>query len=76
MGTKLQELGIDRLSIDERLALVEEIWSTICAEPGAFTLSDEQRRELERRLEEDDRDPAAAVSWDELKRSVVRRLKE
>lgn len=74
MGSKVQDLGIDRLPIEERLALVEEIWSTICAEPGAFVLTDAQRRELEQRRAEDDRGPEAAAAWDEVKRSFLQRL--
>ena len=75
MGTKLQELGIDRLSLEDRLALVEEIWATICSEPGTFALSSEQRRELERRLEEDEHDPDAGMAWEEVKHAALQRLK-
>ena len=50
MGISVKTLGIDRLNVDERLALVEEIWATICVDAKAFPLTDEQRAELDRRV--------------------------
>jgi putative addiction module component (TIGR02574 family) len=38
-------LGIDRLSVDERLALLSEIWDSIATEPGPPHLNDAQRRD-------------------------------
>ena len=46
-----------KLSVPERLDLVEAIWDTIAADPAALPLSDEHREELDRRLEEFERDP-------------------
>ena len=40
-----------KLSISDRINLVEEIWDTIAEENQAFELSDSQMRELDRRLE-------------------------
>jgi putative addiction module component (TIGR02574 family) len=40
-----------KLSISDRINLVEEIWDTIAEENQAFELSDSQKRELDRRLE-------------------------
>jgi hypothetical protein len=39
MNATLKSLGIDRLGIDERLALVEEIWDSIAADSGALPLT-------------------------------------
>ena len=47
MGVSVKTLGIDRLNVHERLALVEEIWATICADAKAFPLTDEQRAVLD-----------------------------
>ena len=70
MGVSVKTLGIDRLNIDERLALVEEIWATICADATAFPLTDAQRAELDRRVADDDAFPDDVVPWDEVKVSV------
>lgn len=74
MGISAKTLGIDRLNIGERLALVEEIWATICADAQAFPLSDEQREELDRRVADDDSFPEDVLPWDEVKASVRLRL--
>lgn len=74
MGVSVKTLGIDRLDVDERLALVEEIWATICADAKAFPLTDEQRAELDRRVADDDAFPDDVVPWDEVKAEVRSRL--
>jgi putative addiction module component (TIGR02574 family) len=65
MATRMQDLGIDRLGLEERLALVHEIWDSIAAEPGHIHLTDAQRRELERRLAEHEADPSDVVPWEQ-----------
>ena len=74
MGVSVKTLGIDRLNVDERLALVEEIWATICADAKVFPLTDAQRAELDRRVADDDAFPGDVVPWDEVKASVRSRL--
>lgn len=74
MNVSVKTLGIDQLNVDERLALVEEIWATICADPKEFPLTDEQRAELDRRVADDDAFPDDVVPWDEVKASVRSRL--
>lgn len=45
--------------LDERVRLVEDLWDSIAADQAALPLTDEQRAELDRRLDayEADRDP-------------------
>ena len=74
MSVSVKTLGIDRLNVDERLALVEEIWATICNDNMAFPLTDAQRAELDRRVANDDAFPDDVVPWDEVKASVRSRL--
>ena len=74
MDMTVKSLGIDRLNVDERLALVEEIWATICADAIKFPLTEAQREELDRRVADDDACPDDVVPWDEVKASVRLRL--
>lgn len=74
MNASLKALGIDRLGIEERLALVEEIWDSIAAESGALPLTEAQRAELTRRIAEHDANPDDAVPWEEVKASTLARL--
>jgi putative addiction module component (TIGR02574 family) len=55
------------LSIPERIRLVEEIWDTIAEENEAFELSDNQKRELDRRLELAKNNPGRGRTWQEIK---------
>ena len=75
MSPTLQSMGIDKLSRDEKIALVHEIWESVAAESGQFPLSDSQRRELARRIAEDDANPDDVVTWDQIKAEALARLK-
>ena len=55
---------IQRLPIAERIKLVGDLWDSIAAREGAVPVTEAQRKELERRLEEYERDPRAGKSWD------------
>ena len=70
----MKSLGIDRLGLEDRLALVEEIWDSIAADSGAVPLIDTQRAELERRYVEDQTNPADATPWEDVKTSALSRL--
>lgn len=67
MSITVQSLGIDRLTREQRIALVQEIWDTIAAEPQPPLLSEAQRRELERRVAEDDARPDDVIPWERVK---------
>ena len=43
--------GLHTLSIGEKLQLVDDIWDSIAADQTALPLTDEQRVELDRRLD-------------------------
>ena len=75
MGASLKSLGIDRLPVGERLALVEDIWDGIAADSAALPLTDAQRAEFDRRLAEHETNPDDVVPWEELRESITERLK-
>jgi putative addiction module component (TIGR02574 family) len=75
MSPSLKSLGIDRLSIEERLALVEELWDSIAQDRAAVPLTDAQCAELDRRLAEHEAHPDDVVSWEDVKASIAARLK-
>lgn len=74
MAVSVRTLGIDRLGIDERLALVDEIWASICGDAVNFPLSDAQRAELNRRVADDNAFPDDVAPWAEVKASIRARL--
>ncbi|MDH4192736.1 MAG: addiction module protein [Nitrospirota bacterium] len=74
MNASIKSLGIDQLPIEERLALVEEIWDSIAADSAAVPLTEAQRAELQKRIEEDDAHPDDLTSWEQVKASTLSRL--
>jgi putative addiction module component (TIGR02574 family) len=58
-----------KLSLAERLELVEELWDSIAAEceREPFPLTDAQREDLERRIRELDEHPERAIPWEEAR---------
>lgn len=61
-----------KLSISDRILLVEEIWDTIAEENQSFELTDAQKRELDRRLESARSNPQAGRTWDEIKAEFMK----
>ncbi|WP_437578753.1 addiction module protein [Sorangium sp. So ce887] len=59
-------LDIARLSRDEQLDLLDELWSSLGRDPGEFPLSDAQRVELDRRLDELEAEGPIGLTWDEV----------
>ena len=59
--------NILQLSVSERIQLVEDIWDSILAVPESVELSDEQKEELDRRLEAYHMNPEKGIPWYILK---------
>ena len=56
-----------KLPVSERIRIVEAIWDSIADSPEEVQLSDEQKVELDRRLEALEKNPDAGCSWDEVR---------
>ena len=67
MHTTVKSLGIDRLSLAERILLVEEIWDSIAAEAEALKVPQSHKDEIDRRLAAYDANPHAGAPWEEVK---------
>jgi putative addiction module component (TIGR02574 family) len=63
-------IDIESLTREEQLELLEELWDRLSAAPSAIGLTDAQREELDRRLDELDREGPVGLPGDE----VLRRL--
>jgi putative addiction module component (TIGR02574 family) len=80
MSTTMKSLGLDRLTLDERIVLVHELQDSIAAEiaaapPGA-SLTDAKRRELDRRLAELDANPDDVIPWEQVKAEALARFRK
>jgi putative addiction module component (TIGR02574 family) len=61
---------IRRLSVDERIRLIEEIWESIPVDREPPPLSTAQRNELDRRIESYRRDPSRVIPAEEVFREL------
>jgi putative addiction module component (TIGR02574 family) len=74
MAPTLQALGIDRLSVADRIALATAIWDSIAAEPHQPLLTEAQLLELERRLADHTANPDDVVPWEQVKAEALARF--
>ena len=59
----LTQANVLSLSIPERIQLVEDIWDTIAEVPEAVRLTNEQKAELDRRLDAYHRNSDEGSPW-------------
>jgi putative addiction module component (TIGR02574 family) len=58
------------LSPAEKLQLVEDLWDDLAATPALVPVHEWQKAELERRKANLASNPAAGLSWEEVKRRI------
>ncbi|HTU21703.1 MAG TPA: addiction module protein [Gemmataceae bacterium] len=73
MAPTMKELGIDRLSIPDRITLVQEIWDSIAAHPESVPLTEDLKLELDRRIADLDANPNDVLTWEEIKARIRER---
>jgi len=56
-----------KLPVEDRIALVEEIWDSIAEDSGCFELTEAQKQELDRRIQSAQENPHAGRSWEDIK---------
>jgi putative addiction module component (TIGR02574 family) len=61
-----------KLPAADRVELAISLWESLAEteRDGAFELTDEERREIDRRWDEHQRNPASAVPWSEVRRKL------
>jgi putative addiction module component (TIGR02574 family) len=75
MSPTFQALGIERLSVVERIALVQEIWDSIAAEAEQSPLTESQKQEVDRRLAAHRANPQTAIPWEQVEAEALARLR-
>lgn len=75
MSPTLTALGVDKMSVAERIALAQEILDTVAEEQPRPPLSEAKKQELARRLADDDANPDDVVSWEQVRDEALARLK-
>ncbi|MFP4068351.1 MAG: addiction module protein [Spirochaetaceae bacterium] len=64
------------LPLEERIDVVQEIWDSVAADTDAVPLTPEQAEELDRRLEEHERNPDDVVEWSVAEKRIRDSLKQ
>lgn len=60
------------MPLAERVELAQAIWDSVARNPENVPLTETQREELDRRLDEYERNPTEGSSWESMKRSLRR----
>ena len=68
------DLRLSELTVAERIQLAEDLWDSIPADTAELPLTEAQRDELELRLADLERDPAAGESWEVIRERIAKRL--
>ena len=61
---------VDKLSINERLLIVESIWDSILSAQNSLEVSEQQKDELDKRYKDYKENPEDNTSWNEGKRRL------
>ena len=74
MTAILRQLGIDRMTVGERIALAQEILDSVAAEQPRGPLSEVKCRELDLRLADESANPGDGVPWEEVEAAALARF--
>jgi putative addiction module component (TIGR02574 family) len=64
-------MDFSQLTVAERIQLAEDLWDSISEAPEILSLTDAQRKELERRLEAHRSEPDATLPWESLRQELL-----
>ena len=76
MSPTLQALGIDKMTVEERIALVQEIWDSVALEGAQIPLTEAQKQEFASRLTAYEANPRLAIPWEVVKAEALARLRK
>lgn len=64
-------MDFSQLTVAERIQLAEDLWDSISEAPEILSLTDAQRKELERRLKAYRSEPDATIPWESLRQELL-----
>ena len=67
-------VSFDHLTVEERLELLDRLWDSLVDTPERIPLTDAQKEELDRRLDDFERDPSIGIPWDEVRKRIQGQL--
>ena len=74
MTSLLKSLGIDRLTVDERIQLVQDLWDDIASSVELGGIPQSHKDLLEQRIAAHELDPQAGSTWEEVQARLLRTI--
>ena len=65
---------VESWPVEDRIRLMQDVSERLADQDDAFDLTDEMKAELDRRIEEMDRNPGAGVPWEVVKARALGRF--
>ena len=65
---------VESWPVDDRVRLVQDVWDRLPDQGHEADLTDEMKAELDRRIEEMDRNPESGIPWEIVKARVLARF--
>jgi putative addiction module component (TIGR02574 family) len=65
---------IKKLSVSEKILIVEDIWDSIALSGEELSVTPEQQEELDKRVHDYQSNPENGSSWDDVKRRLESNL--
>jgi putative addiction module component (TIGR02574 family) len=65
---------LDTLSVDDRLAMIDAVWDSLCRDPDSVPIPDWHIEELQRRLTHHAVTPLEGRDWSEVQAELLKRL--
>lgn len=62
---------VESWPVDDRVKLVQDVWDGLVDQGYEPELTEAMKAELDRRIEEMNRNPGAGIPWDEVKARVL-----
>ena len=66
--------AVESWPVDDRVRLVQDVWDRLPDQGHDADLTDEMKAELDRRIEEMDRNPQSGVPWEVVKERLLARF--
>ncbi len=70
MAHVTSQFDYSKLSVAERIVLVQDIWDSIAEEQSNFVLSDAEKQEIDRRIENYQKSGTQGRTWEEVKQRM------
>ena len=67
-------VDIEKLNVEERLRLIEALWDSLSSDPSRVPVTQAQKEELDRRLDEIDEGDDVGIPWDDVLERIRKRL--